>query len=165
MPTKGSKLGKNSLFSTSAAAVPCVRDNLNANGWLDRARIEPVALADHVGTATLRHTDEGTWGASLFEEDGALLRTETVQLRPLSEILGDARPQIVKCNAEGAEYALMAQIAASDWRPDLVIMMVHPEFGDMDALLDRAHSCGYETHRTGTEHRPAFQMWHRIPTP
>jgi FkbM family methyltransferase len=143
----------------SAVAIEQLEANLDLNGSRSRVRIVPVALAPAAGRGELRHTAEGSWGSSLYEEETAALATEPVRLAPLAEILGDDRPGIVKCNAEGAEFALIHHLAATDIRPEFMVVMVHPEFGDVDELLATSESMGYRTVAVGTEHRPAFQMW------
>jgi FkbM family methyltransferase len=145
----------------SADALGPLRDNLAINDFSARARIVRAGLASEAGEGELRHTDEGTWGASLYEESAATTRTETVPLATLSEILQDDRPQIIKCNAEGAEYSLLDQLTNSDLRPLFMLVMVHPEFGDMERLLQQASAMGYEATRVGTADHPAFQMWRR----
>jgi FkbM family methyltransferase len=143
----------------SADAIEQLRTNLELNDSRGRARIVAAALAPASGHGELRHTDEGSWGSSLYEDAGAALTTESVRLAPLDEILADDRPSIVKCNAEGAEFALIDHLAATDIRPVFMVVMVHPEFGDVDQLLATAERMGYRTVSVGTEHRPAFQMW------
>jgi FkbM family methyltransferase len=142
----------------SAAAVEPLRANLAMNGFEHRARLVRAGLAPAAGEGVLRHTGEGSWGASLYEEPSATTSTETVPLTTLAEILGDDRPDIVKCNAEGAEYSLFEQLTASDLRPAFMLVMVHPEFGDMERLLGQAASMGYRVTRVGTPDHPAFQM-------
>jgi FkbM family methyltransferase len=143
----------------SAEAIVSLRANLAVNDFSSRARIVRAGLAAERGEGTLRHTAEGTWGASLYEEDAVTTSTEAVPLATLEEILGDDRPDIVKCNAEGAEYTLIDQLAASTLRPAFMLVMVHPEFGDMERLLGQAAGMGYRTIRVGTADHPAFQMW------
>lgn len=145
----------------SAAAIVPLQANLAINDFSARARIVRVGLASSSGEGVLRHTDEGTWGASLFEEPSVTTSTETVPLATLAEILGDDRPHVIKCNAEGAEYSLLDQLTASDLRPVFMLVMVHPEFGDMPRLLNQAEDLGYATTRVGTADHPAFQMWQR----
>lgn len=147
----------------SAEAIEQLKTNLDLNDSRGRARIVAAALAPAPGSGELRHTSEGSWGSSLYEEASAALATETVRLAPLSEILGDERPSIVKCNAEGAEFALIEHLAATDIRPAFMVVMIHPEFGDVDELLATARGMGYRTVAVGTGHRPAFQMWRDAP--
>jgi FkbM family methyltransferase len=143
----------------SADAIGQLEKNLELNGARHRARIVEAALAPAAGRGELRHTAEGSWGSSLYEEASAAITTETVRLAALGEILGDDRPSIIKCNAEGAEFALIGHLAATDIRPVFMIVMVHPEFGDVDELLATAEHMGYRVVSVGTGHRPAFQMW------
>jgi hypothetical protein len=107
----------------------------------------------------LQHAPDGSWGYSLYEEAEAALGSENVALATLDEILAGDRPQILKCNAEGAEFSLIEQLARTDIRPTFMVVMVHPQFGDMAKLVSTAEGLGYEVTRLGTEHRPAFHMW------
>jgi hypothetical protein len=118
-----------------------------------------AALAPTAGRGLLRHTAEGSWGASLYEDEELETSAEDIHTRPLDAILAGDRPQIVKCNAEGAEYCLFDQLTTSDLRPELLIVMVHPEFGDAARLRDQALGMGYRFIEIGTQARPAYQMW------
>jgi len=144
----------------SRDAIDALRANLALNGCTGRARIVAAALAPADGSAELRHTSDGTWGFSLYEDAADAIGGETVRLETLDAILAGETPDIVKCNAEGAEYTLVEQLAARPERPALMTIMVHPAFGDMDALLATARSMGYEVTPVGTDDRPAFRMWH-----
>lgn len=144
----------------SEVGVQRIRRNLELNRLGHRARIVQAALAAAAGTGTLLHTDEGSWGNSLFHEDGVtVLGREQVTLLPLDAILDRARPDVVKCNAEGAEFELVSQLARTDIRPSLMILMVHPEFGDVDAVRARVEGLGYHVVLSGTEHRPVLHAW------
>jgi FkbM family methyltransferase len=147
----------------SGTARAELKANLALNSSGNRVRIVDAALAPAAGRGELRHTAEGSWGSSLYEEATTVLSTESVRLVTLAEILGDDRPSIVKCNAEGAEFALIAHLEAADIRPVFMVVMVHPEFGDVDELLATAERMGYRTVSVGTEHRPAFQMSRATP--
>jgi FkbM family methyltransferase len=144
----------------SAEGVARVRRNLHLNGLEHRARIVQAALASQPGTGTLFHTDEGSWGNSLFQEDGVtVLDQERVPLETLEEILAGARPDVVKCNAEGAEFSLIEQLAATDIPPALMILMVHPEFGDLDRVRHDVEELGFTVTVAGIEERPVLQAW------
>jgi FkbM family methyltransferase len=143
----------------SAHAREVLQANLDCNGFSARARVVAAGLASAPGSGLLRHTAEGTWGASLFEEESIATSSEPVTLASLDEILGDDSPDLIKCNAEGAEFSLLEQLERRDLRPTLMIVMVHPEFGDMAALVAHAERMGYRIESTGTDHRPSFQMW------
>jgi FkbM family methyltransferase len=145
----------------SRDAIVALRTNLALNDSLGRARVVQAALAPTSGEGVLLQTAEGTWGASLYEDASDATGSETVPLATLHEVLGDDRPDIVKCNAEGAEYTLIDELARTDVRPVFMVVMVHPEFGDVDGLVAGSEAMGYELTRIGTETRPAFQMWRR----
>jgi FkbM family methyltransferase len=145
----------------SRGAIADLQANLALNHLDHRARIVNVALAPTSGSGELRHTADGTWGYSLYEDVADAHGSETVRLATLEDILAGERPDIVKSNAEGAEFALIEQLAASDLRPQLLIVMVHPDFGDMDRLIDTANGMGYDVERVGIEHRPALHLWRR----
>jgi FkbM family methyltransferase len=142
-------------------AIVDLKANLLLNQLDQRARVVNAALAPASGTGELRHTPDGTWGYSLYEDAADAQGSETVQLATLEEILAGDRPDIVKSNAEGAEFALIDQLAASNVRPDLLIVMVHPDFGDMEGLIETASSIGYDVERVGVDHRPALHLWRR----
>jgi FkbM family methyltransferase len=149
----------------SAHGVACVRRNLGLNNLEHRARIVQGALASARGTGTLFHTDEGSWGNSLFREEGvAVLGEEKVSLLTLDEILSGASPDVVKCNAEGAEFSLIEQLGRTDIRPALMILMVHPEFGDLDKARSDVEALGYTATLAGIEKRPVLQAWRVAPT-
>jgi FkbM family methyltransferase len=143
----------------SASALAALRRNLVVNSYANRARIVNVALALEPGPGLLQHAPDGTWGNSLYEEESVSLGSERVTLATLDAILDGEQPQIVKCNAEGAEFSLIDELERTGVRPALMVVMVHPQFGDMERLVEKAKSMGYEVSRLGTEHRPAFHMW------
>jgi FkbM family methyltransferase len=142
----------------SANALEALYANLRLNNFNGRARVVRAGLATRSGSGELRHTAEGSWGASLFEDPADAHESETVALQTLDEILAGSRPDVLKCNAEGAEYALFDQLAESDLRPAFMLVMVHPEFGDLDRLLAQAEAMGYAHERIGTADHPAFHM-------
>jgi FkbM family methyltransferase len=143
----------------SAGALPALQANLEINGYLSRARVVNVALALEPGVGLLQHAPDGTWGYSLYEDASVSLGAENVTLATLETILAGEQPQIVKCNAEGAEFSLIEQLEGTGIRPAFMVVMVHPQFGDMEQLVERAKAMGYDVAPIGTEHRPAFHMW------
>ncbi|HEY5011753.1 MAG TPA: FkbM family methyltransferase [Acidimicrobiia bacterium] len=145
----------------SADALGPLRANLQINGYLPRARIVNVALASRPGEGLLQHAPDGTWGYSLYEDASVAVGSENVALATLDTILAGEKPDILKCNAEGAEFSLFEQLEHTGVRPVFMVVMVHPQFGDMDALVETAKSLGYDVSQLGSEHRPAFHMWRR----
>lgn len=150
----------------SGEGVARIARNVALNGMSERVRIVQAALASAPGWGSLHHTDEGSWGSSLFREEGVrVLGEELVRLETLEAILGGERPDYLKCNAEGAEYALIEQLAASDLRPEQLVIMIHPEFGDPDAAVATIEACGYVVRLAGTAQRPVVQAWRPAPDP
>lgn len=144
------------------ASLACLRATIAHNGMSARVRVVPAGLGARRSTATLYTSPEGSWGDSLFEEDGATPGA-TVDLLPLADIVAGAPPDIVKCNAEGAEYQLIDQLAAEPWRPALLVVMVHPEFGDPESFEQQARALGYRLERDGPAGRPLYHLWRVTP--
>jgi FkbM family methyltransferase len=143
----------------SADALTSLRTNLSINGFEARARIVNAALAPAAGEGSLLHTRDGTWGYSLYEDESFAVGTEKVRLATLDEVLAGDHPDIVKSNAEGAEFSLIDQLAATDVRPRFMVVMVHPQFGDMERLERTAAAMGYRVEHVGLDHRPALHLW------
>ncbi len=143
----------------SAEAVVHIQRNLHINGWTNRARIVQAALSDQIGNATLKRCGRGSWGNSLYEDDAQLSDTEEVSLLTLAEILRGEEPHIVKCNAEGGEYALSAQLLQLNIHPLLLIVMVHKEFGEIEDVSSKFGKLGYRIVQGGSARRPWFHFW------
>lgn len=141
------------------AAIPLLKRNLALNHWLDRARIIHAGLAATATTGCLRLSTEGSWGDSFFEQPDKTLTVQEVPMLTLAEILQEARPDIVKCNAEGAEFEFVRQLLAMPWRPALLSIAVHEEWGDSQTLLTAMQQAGYQMMQTGEAHRPTFHFW------
>ena len=138
----------------SAAAATLLVRNLEFNGWSGRATIRRAALAARPGVAELKHSLDGSWGHSLLEPDASATGTERVETATFAELVGDLRPDLVKSNAEGAEFELVRQLAAGGWRPPLVVLAVHPWLGDEGELLATMDSLGYTREQVGSPQRP-----------
>jgi len=138
----------------SAAAATLLARNLELNDWSGRASVRRAALAARAGAAELKHSPDGSWGHSLLEPDEGATGAEQVETATLGELLGDLRPDLVKSNAEGAEFELVRQLAAGGWRPPLVVLAVHPWLGDEAALLATMDNLGYTREQVGSPERP-----------
>lgn len=130
-----------------------IERHIEAND-LANVHLVPAAIADASGTATLHHDPDGSWGSSLFPMGGN--SSEEVSLLRLDQVLDGRRPDVVKCNAEGGEFALIPQLLDAEYRPRLVTVMLHPEFGDVDELVGTISRAGYQIEQIGTEERPAI---------
>ena len=139
----------------AARGAELIARHAKMNKAVDRIEIVQAAIAEGPGEATLHHDPEGSWGASLYELDGD---PETVSLTTLEDVLRGREPDIIKCNAEGGEYDLIPQLLTLGLRPSLIVLMVHPEFGDDEALLDSIAQAGFSLESVGTAHRPAYHV-------
>ena len=63
---------------------------------------------------------------------------------------------MVKSNAEGAEFALVGQLELQETKPRVVVMAVHPDYGDEDALRDRMTAMGYSDETAIEGHHPIW---------
>ena len=133
-----------------------IRRNVDLNNLADRVDVVEYALAAAEGDATLRHDRSGSWGSSLFPLDGEV-STETVRTRSLAQMLAGRSPELVKSNAEGGEFELVRQLEELGLRPSVLVLMVHDEFGDVDAMRSSLTALGY-TIEVGEN--TAHPVWH-----
>ena len=140
----------------SQQAVTLIKRNLTLNKLEERVTIIKSALANEAGEGELKICVRGTWGNSLYEADENTIATEKVQLATLLEILQGEQPDILKCNAEGGEYALVSQLVESQLRPLLLVIMVHDDFGDTNQLVETMQQLGYNVQMKGSKLRPCL---------
>lgn len=141
------------------AAIRLLKWNVRLNHWLPRTRIVHAGLAATTTTGHLRLSTAGSWGDSLFEPAETTRAVQRVPLLTLADLLQEARPEIVKCNAEGAEFEFVRQLLAMPWRPALLSIAVHEDWGDAQAMVVALQKEGYQTMKTGEPHRPVFHFW------
>lgn len=140
-------------------AIPLIEKNLNLNGWRKRAKIIHAGLGDTSTKGYLKLSKQGSWGDSLFEIPEETEAVQEVPLLTLDEILSGDKPDIIKCNAEGAEFELVKQLIKMQWQPMLLSIAVHEEFGNLDEILSPMQNIGYQMMQTGESHRPVFHFW------
>ncbi len=134
------------------AAVQLLKKNITANSVDNRAEIMAVAIGSANGTACLRFSKEGSWGDSTFiGGNEQSYGTEYIEVPSVtvSTLLCKRTPDIIKCNAEGAEFEFFNQLFSLTCRPRLVIIMTHSRHGESEALLDRFRQEGYEVRQVG----------------
>ena len=123
------------LIEPNHKKIKNINKNLELNKCFYRARILELGLGKENGRGWLVESTDGSWGNwveedSLSQPDGS----QEVSTITLDKALNGVKPVIVKCNAEGAEFELIHQLITLGLRPKLIILMVHSEFGDLDAL-------------------------------
>jgi FkbM family methyltransferase len=126
----------------SASAVEVLRRNVRRNGCSDRVHIEPVAVGHETGLVQLQLDRAGSWGHSLIgvEHDGG---SEVVRQLTLRDVLGHRVPEVIKCNAEGGEVAVVQGLTDLAELPKGIVLMVHPDLIDAASLRSQLLSLGY----------------------
>ena len=133
-----------------------IKRNLAGNNGLDRARIVNACLAADRGRRTLHFDPDSSWGANVQPGGDGLLAVEVESL-PLLDILQGEPMAMIYCNAEGAEYALVPQLQQTNLRPAVMVMCVHPEYGDAEALRRQMRQLGYaERDASPNPKRPVY---------
>ncbi len=139
-----------------------LRAQIAENGIGDRVEVVPAALADRAGLATLSHEGSGSWGATIHEPDVAVA-SETVAALTLAQIVGDRAVDVVKSNAEGAEYELVEQLGSLPRLPPTMVLAVHHEYGDVPGLRTSLESLGYLVEERRGGHHPIWVASSRRP--
>jgi FkbM family methyltransferase len=121
---------------------------LRASGIAGRVRIVEAGLSGNDGSGCLMESPDGSWGNWVQSEtpgtpDGQQGAHRQIATVSLSKALAGVKPAVVKCNAEGAEFELVKQLLDLGLRPVLIILMVHPEHGDMEAMRNSLIQAGY----------------------
>ena len=128
--------------------------NLNS-----RAHLIPAGLAVTTGHAWLIKSEYGSWGDWLeYTEPPQPNKALVVSTVTLEKALNGADPTIVKCNAEGGEFELVRQVLILELRPRFIILMIHPEFGDVDQLWTSLSKAGYTIEVV--RNSPNRPVWH-----
>jgi FkbM family methyltransferase len=133
-----------------------IKKNLAANGGEGRSRIVKACLASDNVRRTLRFDADSSWGATVQTGSDGTVAIEVESLT-LPQILAGEPVAMIYCNAEGAEYALAPQLRQYTVRPAVMVICVHPEFGDAGRLRREFCQLGYtEIDVSPSAQRPAF---------
>jgi FkbM family methyltransferase len=129
-----------------------IEANARLNNLTSHMEIVRAGLARADGRGWLVTDDQGSW-ASRTSLDAPPRESMGIELKTLETILAGRRPAIVKCNAEGAEFALVPQLIALDRKPQLIVLMVHPEAGAPEDLVRLLAGAGYDVRDADTPPR------------
>ena len=121
-----------------------INDEAKLNNVSNRITILNTALSDKDEKLKLFLSEKGSWGDSLYLEGDSSKKCFEVDTITFQTLLGHGVPDIIKCNAEGAEYILIDELEKNDIKPKALILMVHPEFGNPDELLGKGYFNDYE---------------------
>jgi FkbM family methyltransferase len=114
-----------------------LKRNLALNDLGGQISIEPVAISDHTGTATISLQASGTHSLSA-QRDGATREVDTLTLDEFYLRHG-VSPDIVKIDVEGHEAAALdgARALLERAAPTLFMEFSPRQHDDLDGLLDR----------------------------
>ena len=131
-----------------------LRNNLQINGLLDRVEIVEAAISSADGSGTFVEDSMGSWGNHLVRDDapagpatavapqtGHAIQVKTLRLET---VLRGRAPELVKLNAEGAEFDVIPQMFQLNIRPKWIILLGHEEAGPFDQLLQSIRDQGYQ---------------------
>lgn len=170
-------LGKEVIaFEPQSRNVGCLMENLAANGWSERVRINPVALTEHPGILTLYGASGPS--ASLVRSWAGyspryhrLVPTSTLDLSLLQT--SDSETLIIKIDVEGAEFqVLKGALATLDRksRPTWLIEICHHEYHpegknpDFESIFSLFFARGYKVYTATVPLRPVLpqdvRRWH-----
>jgi hypothetical protein len=138
-----------------------IRKTLGANRLSSCARICESAIGDECRDAWLITSEDGSWGnyVSYVAPSGTTARKVVIQdYRSLT--LGKT-PIVVKCNCEGGEYPFVRSLANDKGPlPRFLIMMAHPEHGNVAGIRDDLVRLGYSvTFAINSDTRPCLHAW------
>ncbi|MBF0426369.1 MAG: FkbM family methyltransferase [Magnetococcales bacterium] len=151
-----------------AGNVAQIRKNITLHGGGDNTEVLALAAAGRSGETVDFYSHQrksccNTMLPDCFDPDEAgqihIQRVETISLRDLIDHSGAERIDLLKCDVEGAEYAIIAAAAADGClrRVDCLLMEVHVRnvegVAAAEAMLDQIRACGFSIQRTGPGER------------
>jgi len=117
-----------------------LRRNVQLNHLEDRIELVNGAIADAEGQSRLIASDEGSWGNYIDPKAAEGIPVKTLRL---DSILKGRSPYLVKTNCEGGEFALIPQLFALNLKPPYLILLAHPQMGDIAQLRATVEQQGY----------------------
>ncbi len=142
-------------------AVLACKNHIKLNHLADRVELHECAIAQEEGEGWLEQSEEGSWGNRLVSTNETRQPKSKVQLATLKSVLQERHPYLVKCNCEGGEFAAIPALLKLGLRPRYIVLLVHPEEGDIAGLLDELRQCEYEITPVATsESHPRFVCRH-----
>lgn len=121
-------------FEPSPATVIDLQRNLAVNAIDKRVRVEQVALGKENGTVNFTNC----FGAMNKVVAEAGVNTETVAIKRLDDVIGDATPIMMKIDVEGHEVALFSGAAHTLSLPSLQVIEIETVEGAMVEQLAEA---------------------------
>ena len=131
------------------------------NRFLNRntkTQLVDAALDVSTNTAYIVKSIDGSWGN--FVQKESIEGSRKIKTRSISDVLDFYDIKVIKYakfNAEGAEFVVLPELFRLNVFPNLILLFVHPEKGDVDNLIHIICSNSYKLERCHTDkNRPWY---------
>ncbi len=107
--------------------------------------IIPYAISDKSKDGYLVDNNDGSWGKTV--EVTPTENSILIQTRSLNEMLKNIeieKIKLIKSNCEGGEFTLIDQMIELELKPNYIILMIHPDKGNIHDLIGKLTVYGYE---------------------
>ena len=141
-------------------AVISLKKNLRVNHVLDKVTVIHAAISAEEGSTFLRFSPGGSWGDTTVSFGNDYKSGIQVRGITIANILNGRKPNLIKCNAEGAEFVLFPQLFSMNILPQIVILMAHPQYGSIDELLELFKKTGYRIKNAGSIQKRVHLHFH-----
>ncbi len=112
------------------------------------AIIIPFAIGAEVKTGFLVDNNDGSWGKTLEPiETNNAVKVDVKNLKAFTSENDRKNIKLIKSNCEGGEFELVPQIIELGIKPDLIVIMIHPNRGDSISLINSLEAYGYSANQ------------------
>jgi len=134
-----------------------IHNSINKSNFISKSIIIEAGIAKKTGSAWLVKSKDGAWGDWLKNEQP---QEESIEVKTitLKDAIQNIKPIVVKCNAEGGEFEFIQQLLDLKLKPQIMILMVHTEMGDVDLLYNNLLNSGYWIDKV--KNHPRRPVWH-----
>ncbi|RYC13956.1 FkbM family methyltransferase [Ciceribacter ferrooxidans] len=147
-------------FEPNPAAAETLRKNIETNGLEDRIQVYEVALGSQTGSGNLVVPVNHNLGmVSVEEVEGG---GGSVRIDPLSNYVGSAPVRLIKIDAEGMDYQVLAgaeDVLARDGCAVSIEAATREEYLKIDALMERHGYVAAGSHNYTPTHLFLHQRW------
>jgi FkbM family methyltransferase len=124
-------------------AIELIYEHKNINKI--NIEVVPFAIGVTAENSYLIDNNDGSWGKTVEKTSSG--NSILIQTKTLSEILKGVnlnKIQLVKSNCEGGEFVLIEQIINLRIKPRYIILMIHPNKGNLKELVNKLTNYGYD---------------------
>ncbi len=129
--------------------IAIIKKHIEKNRAGANIKVVPFAVGSIETTGFLVDNHDGSWGKTLETEQKA--DSIRVPVKTLKSILDEQKLEdfnavkLIKSNCEGGEFDFVPQMIELGLKPHLIVLMVHPPRGDVDALVNSLQDYGYSS--------------------